>query len=194
MIKTSTKMKPFFWKRVILAEDAPDTIIWKRIKDMPIDQKEIEDLYTDARANAPVEATSGSVKVTGPTKRTFFTGEENQKLGIGLSQLPRPDILKEAIISFNEKTVSSSQIGTLLRVWPKESDINDLEKEELAEGEIWDKGEAYMINLCQPESILPRLKVWQFKPMWAEEKEIIETFYTRISHAYNEIEKNKYFL
>jgi len=61
-----------------LAPDAPDTIIWKRIKDEKIDQAEIESLYTDARATAPAgETSAGTVKVTGPVKRTFFSAEEN---------------------------------------------------------------------------------------------------------------------
>lgn len=121
-------------------------------------------MYEDAKAKAPAagEAT-GTVKVTGPRKRTFFSAEENQKLGIGLSQLPRPNVLIEAVTNFNEKTVSAAQIGTLLRVWPKESNIEDLEKEELEDGEIWEKGEAYMIQLIHPPSIFNRLKVWTFK-------------------------------
>jgi hypothetical protein len=45
-----------------------------------------------------------------------------------------------------------------------------------------------------PASLLNRLKVWQFKANWAEEKEVVEVFYTRIMHAYKEIESNKYFL
>lgn len=60
--------------------------------------------------------------------------------------------------------------------------------------EIWERGEAYMIQLVKPSSLLNRLKVWAFKGNWAEEKEIVETFHTRIMHAYGEIEKNKYFL
>lgn len=72
-------------------------------------------------------------------------------------------MLIEAVTNFNEKTVSAAQIGTLLRVWPKESNIEDLEKEELEDGEIWEKGEAYMIQLIHPPSIFNRLKVWTFK-------------------------------
>jgi hypothetical protein len=53
--------------------------------------------------------------------------------------------LKEAIFSFNEKTVSQDQINTLIMVWPKESNLDDLEKEELQPGEIWEKGEQYML-------------------------------------------------
>ena len=78
VIKLKSKMKPFFWKRVILPPDAPKTLIWKNIKEEPINQDEIEALYTDAKANAPVkEGEVGSVKVRGPSKRTFFSGEEN---------------------------------------------------------------------------------------------------------------------
>ena len=63
-------------------------------------------MYSDARANAPATETVGAVKVTGPVKRTFFSAEENQKLGIGLSQLPRHDILKQAVTQFDEKLIS----------------------------------------------------------------------------------------
>ena len=60
--------------------DAPDTLIWKRIKEEPIDQAEIEGLYEDAKAKAAPaggDDAKGVVKVTGPRKRTFFSGEEN---------------------------------------------------------------------------------------------------------------------
>jgi hypothetical protein len=93
--------------------------------------------------------------------------------------------LKEAIFSFNEKTVSQDQINTLIMVWPKESNLDDLEKEELQPGEIWEKGEQYMLQLCKPSSILNRLKVWTFKGKWQEEKEIVDNFYKNIMHAYS---------
>jgi len=79
-------------------------------------------------------------------------------MGIGL--LPRPEVLLEAIISFNEKTVSASAVGTLLRIWPAETDVFDLAKEELGENEVWDKGEAYFIKILEPASLRDRLDVW----------------------------------
>ena len=72
----------------------------------------------------------------------------------------------------------------MLRVWPKESNIEDLAKEELEEGEVWEKGEAYMIQLVYPTSMLNRLKVWTFKEQWAEEKVIAIQFNARIMNAY----------
>jgi len=79
-------------------------------------------------------------------------------------------------------------------VWPKDSNLEDLEKEELQPGEIWEKGEQYMLQLCKPASLLNRLKVWTFKGKWQEEKEIVDNFYKNIMHAYSNIETNKHFL
>lgn len=79
-------------------------------------------------------------------------------------------------------------------VWPKDSNLEDLEKEELQPGEIWEKGEQYMLQLCKPASLLNRLKVWTFKGKWQEEKEIVDNFYKNIMHAYSNIESNKHFL
>ena len=188
VIKLKSKMKPFFWKRVILPPDAPKTLIWKNIKEEKIDQDEIESLYTDAKANAPVkEGDSGSVKVRGPSKRTFFSGEENQKLCIGLNQLPSAENLIRACVDYDVNLVSSTQIGCIVRVWPKDSILEDLTKEKLEPNEVWEKGEAYMIKLVRPVSLLNRCKVWSFKTSWDEEKEIVELFHTRIMRAYKDI-------
>jgi hypothetical protein len=110
-IVLKTKMKPFFWKRVILAPDAPKSLLWKSISEEKINQDEIEALYADAKANAPPKEGAddrATVKVRGPTKRTFFSGEENQKLQIALNQLPRPEDLIRACIDYDEKLVSST--------------------------------------------------------------------------------------
>jgi len=82
----------------------------------------------------------------------------------------------------------------MVRVWPKDSILEDLGKERLESNEVWEKGESYMIKLIKPASLLNRLKVWDFKTNWVEEKEIVENFYTRVMRAYREIQTNKYFL
>ena len=133
---------------MILAPDAADSVIWKRIKNPEIDQEEIEGIYCDNKAIAAATE-SGVVKVTGPTKRTFFSAEEQQKLGIGLSKCPKnPQNLKDALINYDVNLVSADQVACMLMIWPKESNLEDLEKEELDEGEVWEKGEAYMMHLC----------------------------------------------
>jgi hypothetical protein len=82
----------------------------------------------------------------------------------------------------------------MVRVWPKDSILEDLTKEKLEANEVWEKGEAYMIKLVRPVSLLNRCKVWSFKTQWDEEKEIVELFHTRIMRAYKDIQSNKYFL
>lgn len=72
----------------------------------------------------------------------------------------------------------------MLMIWPKESVVEDLLKEELQENESWDKGEAYMIKLAEPASICNRLKVWKFLGNWAEEMLIADNFYKNCMNAY----------
>lgn len=83
----------------------------------------------------------------------------------------------------------------MLMIWPKESNLDDLLKEKLEEGEIWEKGEAYMLKLVAREddastaiaSLQNRLKVWKFKGNWDEEKLIADNFYKNCMNAYNQI-------
>jgi hypothetical protein len=85
----------------------------------------------------------------------------------------------------------------MLMIWPKESNLDDLLKETLEEGETWDKGEAYMIKLVSKDgdnndglsitSLLPRLKIWKFRGSWDEEKLIVDEFYKKCMHAQNQI-------
>ncbi len=108
MIKPSKKLKAFFWKRVILAEDAPPSCLWKQIKEPQVSVDEIVELYCDNKAPAAGGGgDTGVVKVTGPSKRTFFSSEENQKLGIGLGKCPK-DVMefKRALISYDTTKVN----------------------------------------------------------------------------------------
>ena len=93
---------------------------------------------------------------------------------MSVNKLPKPDILKDALTNFDEHAVTGEQIMTLLRVWPKDSGLEELENLKCGANEIWDKAEAYFINLCDPPSIHARLQMWKFKVTWPEEKGIQE--------------------
>jgi len=137
-----------------------------------------------------------SVKIVGKTKKSVFTADENKVLLIGLAQCPKPPVLKKAVTEYDEygKNVSEAQIGTLCRIWPKETNLPDLLEDQPGEDEEWDKGEAYMVQLADMPTIHQRLKVMKFKTEWVEEAEIPKVFHTRIMNAYKQIETNKYFL
>ena len=78
-------------------------------------------------------------------------------------------------------------------IWPHQSNLDDLLKEKLEEGEIWEKSEAYMIKLVAKEddretviaSLQNRLKVLKFKGNWNEEKQIADNFFKNCMNAYN---------
>jgi hypothetical protein len=82
----------------------------------------------------------------------------------------------------------------MLLIWPKESDLAAFDQEQLEEGEVWDKGEAYMKILIKLDSCYDRLFVWSFKCKWEEESEICNNFYKNIINAYNQIQTNDIFI
>jgi len=54
----------------------------------------------------------------------------------------------------------------MIRVWPKDSSLDDFVKEKLENDEFWAPAEAFFLKLMKPKSILDRLKVWDFKEKW----------------------------
>jgi hypothetical protein len=82
----------------------------------------------------------------------------------------------------------------MIRVWPKDSSLDDFVKEKLENDEFWAPAEAFFLKLMKPKSILDRLKVWDFKEKWDIGKETLNHWYDKISTAQSEIEKNKQFM
>lgn len=102
----------------------------------------------------------------------------------------------EAISDFKEKKhkVKPSELATLIRIWPKETDIYGLKDDPPGEGEEWDKAESYFVRIAEHPTIEKRLKVWKFEDEWDENKILVETFFTKIMNAYKQIESNPHFL
>ena len=89
--------------------------------------------------------------------------------------------------------MTSDQVLTLLRIWPKDSPLDDLEKENknIKSNEIWDKAEGYFLPLCNPASIHSRLKMWKFKITWDEELTIQKGTLATQKDLYKELKENK---
>ena len=94
-------MKKLFWMRIINDPEKKDEkTIWKTIPDIKIDQKEIEDAFSDQRAATfdPAKSLAENViKEKIPEKKQYFTPEESKSIQMSVSKLPKTDVLKEAL-------------------------------------------------------------------------------------------------
>lgn len=78
-----------------------------------------------------------------------------------------------------------------MRNWPdKDSDPQGLANEELGPNEIWDKGEAYMLQLLKPLTLIDRLKCWNAVGSWKDDHAYYHRYYTNIMNSYNNLEKH----
>lgn len=93
---------------------------------------------------------------TGPTMKSLFTGDEMKLLQFGLAQCPKVDKIKKAVLDpkGNEGQVTSQQLGALVRVWPKETELQSLVDDPPGENEKWAKAEEYMIQLISPLTLI----------------------------------------
>ena len=89
---------------------------------------------------------------------------------MSLPKFPKADAAKEGLISNTPGVLTEDHITSLHRAWPTESSLVDLANEKLEDNELWDKAEAYMLNLIEPQSLYDRLKVSIFKNEWPEDK------------------------
>jgi len=149
-------MKKLFWMRVINDPESKEKTIWKAIKESKIDQKEIEERFADKRSANTFDESKGLganiVKIVGPQKKTYFTPEESRSIQMSIPKLPKPEVLKDALVNFEENACTADSIIALLRVWPKDSPVDQLESESksMAKNEVWDKSEAYFLPLAYP--------------------------------------------
>lgn len=196
MIKPAVKLRGIFWKRLILDPEKPVELVWKYVKEGPVDQQEIEDKFAE---KAPVAATmtEAVVKKAGPTMKTFFDSKEGHRIFLNLSKLPKDHALvKKACMICDTTLLTLDQVNILSSVWPQETNMEDFEREnaEITADEAWEKPEAYMLPLIDMPSLPFRLKVWSFSTQWSDERVLAEVYCRNILQAYAEIKNNPCFM
>ena len=88
---------------------------------------------------------------------------------MSIPRCPKAEQLKDYLIQNTQGEVSVQLIQLLNRLWPKESPLSELATMTLENGEVWDKAEAYMIDLVEPASLEHRVKMAYFRAIWSEE-------------------------
>lgn len=86
----------------------------------------------------------------------------------------KQDDIIDACLTYQDGLITKDMISALARAWPRDSNLVDLYNMPMEENEIWDKAEAYMINLSDPPSLFDRIKVWDFLNEWPEDKAFME--------------------
>jgi hypothetical protein len=96
----------------------------------------------------------------------------------------------------DKQMLTMDQVVALSSIWPKEVDWEDFERQnaELGADEVWEKPEAYMIQLVDMPSLPFRLKVWAFSGTWEDERVLAEVYCKNIFQAYSEIKSNPTFM
>jgi hypothetical protein len=171
-IKLSKKVKPYQWRRILKEpEDKEDRVhvVWDDIKEVEIDQAEVEELFEDKKKVKLVPDVSPTKQKKGKNglnskliiivnvKKTFFDAETSQKMCIVLKRLPKPHVTIEILSKLDERfieTIQPSVVNGILRSWPDDSEVQTLLEEDASNpDEQWDFAEDYVINLKSIKNI-----------------------------------------
>lgn len=110
---------------------------------------------------------------------------------MSMPKFPKPDILYEAVTTYQDGLISADQIGTLARNWPPDSNPQELANMELEENEIWDKAESYMIQILEPSDLIHRLNAWKFKYDYEDDKTYMNNFSRQMTELFKFVEDNE---
>ena len=109
---------------------------------------------------------------------------------MSLPKFAKPDILYEAVTTGTPGLMTSDQIYAMNRAWPNESNLADLACMTLEQNELWDKAEAYMIQVTEPASIPDRLKVWVFRLDFEDDKKFLRNSIDQMGRLFEFLETN----
>lgn len=112
---------------------------------------------------------------------------------MSVPRCPKAEHLKDFLANNTKGEVSDAQISLLYRLWPKETPVPEMSSITLEENEVWDRAEAYMVNLVEPASLGERIKMAYFRSVWDEERSFMDGAIKEINSMFAVIDTNKYF-
>ncbi|KAM7015937.1 FH1/FH2 domain-containing protein 1 isoform 2-T2 [Tautogolabrus adspersus] len=175
------KTVKLFWKELKQA-DGPQKCrfgrgtVWASLDKVAVDTSRLEHLFES-------KAKEMSVVKKGPeTKKTIIQvldPKRSNAINIGMTVLPAVNVIKTAILNFDEFAISKEGIEKILTMTPTEEEKQKIQEAQLANPDVpLGTAEQFLFSLASISGLTPRLQLWAFKLNYeALEKEIAEPLF-----------------
>ena len=198
VIVPAKKMKALNWNRIIIDwrnSSRADTI-WDNFTDCaPYQSEEFEELFCMKEAVKKDAAAGGADKkaAVGASKYLrVLDMKMSNSLGIMLSRLPPPSIIRDAIASCDESELSKEQIEAILKQLPTPEIIQEINDACGANPEMeLDKPEKYMKLIATIPRLAVRLKCWSFKLAFVDIILDVEDDLIKLNAASKDLQKSE---
>ncbi|KAM9946402.1 hypothetical protein ACTFIT_004709 [Dictyostelium discoideum] len=172
VINPSSKMKPLYWKRIILPPSNRNESIWDQVLEPTFDSKDFENLFC-----AKKKAVDSSLS-TNPSSTTGKEGEKvklvslvdikkSNSIAFMLAKIPTAEGLKKAIDTVDNSILGKEIIKTLITNVPTEQDYQLIKGSEIHESKL-DKPERWILEIYGFPMMKERLVAWLFQLEYQE--------------------------
>ncbi|EFA80057.1 actin binding protein [Heterostelium album PN500] len=197
VINPSTKMKPLYWKRVILPPSGRTESLWDQVLEPTFNSQDFEELFCQKKkATTSFEKSDmdGENAGAAPTKEekiklvSLIDIKKSNSIAFMLAKLPPVDQLKTMIDNFDGTKLDKEILKTLLSNVPEEADYQMIKASELPPAKL-DRPERWILEMYGTPALKERLRCWLFKLELPEQltaiKSTLESLSTAVSTTKN---------
>uniref|UniRef100_A0A665WV68 Formin homology 2 domain containing 1 n=1 Tax=Echeneis naucrates TaxID=173247 RepID=A0A665WV68_ECHNA len=173
-ISQKKKTVKLFWRELKQA-DRPQKCrfgrgtVWASLDKVAVDTARLEHLFESKAKELPNK--KSEILVLDPKR--------SNAINIGMTVLPTVQVIKTAILNFDEFAISKEGIEKILTMTPTEEEKQRIQEAQLANPDVpLGTAEQFLFSLASISALTPRLQLWAFKLNYeALEKEIAEPLF-----------------
>ena len=189
-IKLKSKVKQLQWKRVLLLpktdKKRPD-LIWNQMNEIKLDVNEVVSLFgVKKKEIEKVEEKKPKIEV-----KKFLDTKRTQEVSIISSKLPGPEVVGNALITFDQASLNSEQVDGLLKILVTKEELEMYKS--MGEDGNWDKGEKYIIKINNIPNHKAKLQIWSLINKFEEKLPGMVESLKYMVGACQEIKSNQHF-
>uniref|UniRef100_A0A665WVS8 Formin homology 2 domain containing 1 n=1 Tax=Echeneis naucrates TaxID=173247 RepID=A0A665WVS8_ECHNA len=180
-ISQKKKTVKLFWRELKQA-DRPQKCrfgrgtVWASLDKVAVDTARLEHLFESKAKELPVTKKGPENK---KSEILVLDPKRSNAINIGMTVLPTVQVIKTAILNFDEFAISKEGIEKILTMTPTEEEKQRIQEAQLANPDVpLGTAEQFLFSLASISALTPRLQLWAFKLNYeALEKEIAEPLF-----------------
>ncbi|XP_071823569.1 uncharacterized protein [Apostichopus japonicus] len=191
-----------FWRQftpvpeTLLKKNKLDNTIWKSLVDVKLDTRKLETLF-ESRGKDFLPRDTGK-KATDSQKKQFITvlnSKRSNAINIGLTVLPQPETIKQAVLHMDSLVLTKENVERLLSMAPTEEEIDMIRDAQRASPDTpLGSAEDFLMMLASVGALEARLKLWIFKIDYDNQEEEIAEHLADLKTGIDDLQKSKTFM
>ena len=168
------------------AQNRPD-LIWNKLNEMKLDINEVVSLFGVKKK----DLSKSEVKKSKVEVKKFLDTKRTQEVSVIRTKLPEPEVVGNALITFDQSLLNSEQVDGLLKILITKEELEMYKN--MGEGGTWDKGEKYIIKINDIPNHKTKLEIWSLTNKFQEKLPGMTESLKYMIGACEEIKTNQHF-